>query len=233
MDYNKMKKKQLLDICEKYNIKGKYQKKTKPELVEIIQQNENSSIDTNQVSCLKKDKPCKKLDEDGLREYYTEDLRHYHRINDLNNKYNGKARSPGLSEIVSENMCKFILKKNGTECTNGTTGDLIDKDGNKYECKSFTSDGPISFGPTEKWDKLIFMDARQWYNDIYKTILIDLKNTDEKWENIKVNKTETFSDQCKEGRRPRIGWDKIHKQLLDLDISITIIFEDKFDNIFI
>ena len=42
-----------------------------------------------------------------------------------------------------------------------------------------------------------------------------ITNTDPLWKNIKVNKKETYEDQCNQSRRPRIGFDKIKEQLPD------------------
>jgi len=128
------------------------------------------------------------LNQNGLLEFFNTDLKHYENYKNLCLKYNCKSRMPGLTEIVSENMIKFCLIKNNIKCTNNSTGDLIVDNKFKYECKCFTSNGPISFGPTENWEKIIFMDAREWYNNKFKIILVNLKNTDEDWYNIKINK---------------------------------------------
>jgi hypothetical protein len=42
---------------------------------------------------------------------------------------------------------------------------------------------------------------------------VNLKKSSEEWNNIKVNKTQTFKDQCVQGRRPRITWKELHKQI--------------------
>jgi hypothetical protein len=104
----------------------------------------------------------KTLDEEGLIEFFNTDLKHYEIYKNLCIKYNCKSRMPGLSEIVSENLIKFCLVKNKINCNNNDTGDLIVDNKFKYECKCFTSNGPISFGPTESWKKIVFLDAREW-----------------------------------------------------------------------
>lgn len=91
-------------------------------------------------------------------------------------------------------------------------GDLIVNNA-KCECKSFTSNAPISFGPTEKWDKIIFLDAREWHKDNFVVIQVNLKSDDDDWVNIYINKKETFEDQYNQKRRPRINWSHLDKQI--------------------
>jgi len=118
----------------------------------------------------------KLLNKVGLLEFFNADLKYYENYKNLCVKHNCKSRMPGLTEIVSENIIKFCLIKNNINCTNNSIGDLIVDNKFKYECKCFTSNGPISFGPTESWEKIVFMDAREWYNNKFKIILVNLKN---------------------------------------------------------
>ena len=179
---------------------------------------------------LNKIKVNKTLNKDGLIEFYYTDLKHYENYKDLCIKHKCKSRMPGLSEIVSENLIKFCLVKNKINCINNNTGDLLVDNKFKYECKCFTSDGPISFGPTESWEKIIFLDAREWYDNKFKIIIVNLKNTDDNWYNIKMSKLETYKDQCKQKRRPRICWNSLKDQISKEDINI--IFEGKLEEIF-
>jgi len=55
--------------------------------------------------------------------------------------------------------------------------------------------GPSSFGPTESWFYIIFVDIRDIINDNVKISLITLRNTNKIWLNIKVNSTESMMDQ--------------------------------------
>jgi hypothetical protein len=169
------------------------------------------------------------LDKDGLLEYFNCELEYYNNKIKLSKKYMCNTRLPGLSEVVSENIIKFCLINNNIMCKNANTGDLITNNQEKIECKCFTSSGPISFGPTEKWDKIVFLNAKQWFNNKFTIILIDLKNTVDVWENIKMNKKETFKDQTSKGRRPRITWDALDKQIESKYKSI--IFEGSLDDI--
>ena len=171
----------------------------------------------------------KTLTKEGLIEFYNSDLSYYKTKKELCKKYSCKGRLPGLSEIVSENIIKFCLLKNNVNCNNGKVGDLVVNDEFKYECKCFTSDGPISFGPNEQWHSIILLDGREWFNNHFRIILINLKNSDSIWQNIKVNKTETFRDQCNQKRRPRINYDALDKQL---DIKYKkVLFEGKLEDI--
>jgi hypothetical protein len=172
----------------------------------------------------------KNLDKEGVLEFYKTDLLYYETYKSLSIKYKCKPRKPGLSEIVSENIIKFCLIKNNISCTNNIiSGDLIVDDKYKYECKCFTSLGPISFGPNEEWEKIVFLDAQEWFNNKFKIILVNLKNNDTIWSEIKMNQKETYKEQCNQKRRPRIGWKKLEKQIPKE--YINIIFEGKIEDI--
>ena len=83
----------------------------------------------------------------------------------------------------------------------------------KLEFKCFTSNGPCSFGPKEKWDTIYFLDGLNYQKYKFKLYEIPLSNVSEEWKNLKVNKTETFADQALVGRRPRLKFDDIMSQL--------------------
>ena len=99
-----------------------------------------------------------------------------------------------------------------------------------FKFSRFTSNGPISFGPTEKWHKIIFFDARNWSDNLFKIYIVDLSNDNNIWQNIKINKKETFHEQCIQKRRPRISWDPLLKQIPTN--NNTLIFNGKFSDIF-
>jgi len=125
-----------------------------------------------------------------------------------------KCRLPNFPEDISENLVKYIIKyKLGflpKQCSK--SGDLI-YDDKKIEVKCFASSGPSSFGPTEKWTEIYFLDARDFINENFKLFQIKLSNDDLEWRNIKVSKTQTFFEQCIQKRRPRICFNLIRKQL--------------------
>jgi hypothetical protein len=125
-----------------------------------------------------------------------------------------KYRMPNFPEVISENIIRNLIESNeNVICKrNRTSGDL-DVDGIKIECKAFTSDGPCSFGPSEKWNRIYFLDATKYKDDFYILYRVDLKNDDQIFKNIKVNKKETFGDQILLGRRPRIQFKSLYNQI--------------------
>lgn len=59
---------------------------------------------------------------------------------------------------------------------------------------------------------------------------VNVTSESPEWKQMKMNKTQTREDQCGEGKRPRMSWDNIHKQLGELCVKI---YEGSFDGIFI
>lgn len=129
------------------------------------------------------------------------------------------ARQPNFPSEISEYIAKRILikkwelEKNDIVC--GKCGDLcISKTPEKkIEVKCFSSNGPISFGPKESWHYLVLIDARECMKKIFTVYLVNHKNDSKIIKNLKVNKSETFADQCKNKRRPRIRPDDLIEQL--------------------
>lgn len=142
-----------------------------------------------------------------------------------------KFRLPCIPEDISENMIKFIIHKNGDKTSSWDCGkgDLMSKTEGKQECKCFTSDGPPSFTPSSHWDVIYFLDARHWLEDKFVLYKVNLKRTSETWKNINVSKTQTFDDQCKQGRRPRITWESLYPQIASHTAKI---YEGNFNDIF-
>jgi len=143
-----------------------------------------------------------------------------------------KVRFPSIPEDISENIVKFIVRKKLNDPTsrwNCKTGDLNSQQEGKQECKCFTSDGPPSFTPTSEWDVIYFLDARQWLDNKFVLYRVPLKRTSEEWKNVKVSKKQTFDDQAKQGRRPRITWESLHPQV---SAFCTKVYEGTFEQIF-
>lgn len=139
-------------------------------------------------------------------------------INFYADKPNVKYRLPVFPEDISENLVKYIIKKKegNTFSRKKSGGDLVSpQDGTRIEVKCFTSTGPSSFGPKEKWDSIYFFDAMNILTHNSECILykIEESNDSEIFQNIKVNKNETFKDQCLQQRRPRIAFSKISQQI--------------------
>ena len=142
-------------------------------------------------------------------------------------------------EDVTENIAKFIIinYENDPSCKWAKciqlTGDLYS---DKYtiemppEVKAFTSDGPSSFGPKKKFGVLYFLDMRDWLNNKFILWKVNVSSDSSEWCNIKMNKTETNEEQCKQKRRPHISWDKIYSQIPDKCIKV---YDGTFEGIFI
>jgi hypothetical protein len=142
-----------------------------------------------------------------------------------------KFRLPSIPEDISENIIKFIIHRSGDKTSNWNCGkgDLVSEKEGKQECKCFTSDGPPSFTPSSDWDVIYFLDARKWLEDKFICYKISLKKTSDEWKKIKVSKSQSFEDQCKQGRRPRITWESLYPQIQQYTSKI---YEGTFDNIF-
>lgn len=141
-------------------------------------------------------------------------------------------------EDVTENIVKFIIQNydNDPSCKWAKSmeckGDLYS---DKYaidspaEIKAFTSDGPSSFGPDKKFSVIYFLDMRNWINDLFILRRVNLTSESPQWKGIKMNKTQTFEEQCLQGKRPRISWDNIYPQISD---QYSKVYEGSFEGIF-
>jgi hypothetical protein len=138
-----------------------------------------------------------------------------------------KFRAPNFPEHISENIIRNLIEQlENVKCTrNNKSGDLS-KEGIRVECKSFSSAGPCSFGPNEKWNEIYFLDARNYITKKFKLYRVKLSNDDKIFLNLKVNKKQTFEDQAKLGRRPRITFNEIYKQLKS---NIELIYDDQLN----
>ncbi len=135
------------------------------------------------------------------KKMYDEVIEAYYKWKDLSDlmKKNG-ARGINIPEGITEPICcyynNFLWSKDeGSE-------DAISEDGKKIQIKA-TSNYNIdltSFGPRSEFDELHFVRLNQEKNkiELYNIPIIDLLKT-------KVNSTETFEDQQKAGKRPRLS----------------------------
>ena len=138
-----------------------------------------------------------------------------------------QIRKQNFPSEISENIVKFILfKRYGLMANWDCCGDL-ELNTRKIEVKCFSSKGPISFGPTEKWNSLFILDATKHMNNYFKLYFIDLPNTSSIWMSINVKKDETFQDQCDQKRRPRICFSALIKQLPK--VHCKLIFKNDFN----
>jgi hypothetical protein len=96
------------------------------------------------------------------------------------------------------------------ECSNIKPGDLYREKLGKIEVKCFSSDGPLSFGPKEKWKTLVVLDAKNYQKDEYFLHLLNIPSDDF---NFTCNKKETYKDQINQKRRPRTSWKKLYSKV--------------------
>jgi hypothetical protein len=227
-DYSKKTKAELVEECKTRGLKG-YSSKNKTELIKLLL--EGKSDLSPKKKLLKEDT----YTEDILKERYEDFYNNYKKTSELKTKYNLPIRQPNMPEDISENIAKFIIKSHEkkdakwSKCID-KSGDLYSCDDNKHlEIKTFMSDGPISFGPSEAWDDIYFLDARQIMDGIFALYKLPYSNTSTTWRNVKVNNTDTFEKHASEKRRPRQNWESIKTQL---DDKIEKIFEGLFSDIF-
>ena len=230
MELSKLSRKELLEKCAKNGIK-KYKSKNKDELISLL---ENKPIEQ------KINLPVKVVEtiedtysEELLKEQFAIHKSYVEGRIHTTIKIGVKVRLPCIPEDISENIVKNIIRNKLNDKTSKwdcKKGDLESQKEGKQECKCFTSDGPPSFTPSSDWDVIYFLDARKWLNDTFILYKVSLKRTSTEWKNIKVSKTQTFEDQTKQGRRPRITWESLHPQI---ETYCSKVYEGTFDNIFI
>lgn len=154
-----------------------------------------------------------------------------HRLDCIENN----ARLPNFPEFLSENLVKLmILKKDSSSdvCRAKDikrAGDLYSNTEGRIEVKCFSSKGPISFGPNEPWDTIYFLDASDCANGNYTCYKICLDSKSDVIQNLKVSSTETFFQQTKNKRRPRITWEIIESQVPKS--YIHIVFKGHLDQV--
>lgn len=229
IDLTKFSKDELKDKCKELGIKG-YSSKNKQTLIGLIQ-DKLGLVTEHDTNCkVTKSSKEDKYTKDILKQFYNVHKSYVEQIKELSKKIDIKVRFPCIPEYISENIIKFIIHKNGDESSNwNCSGDLYSQIEGKQECKCFTSDGPISFTPSSNWDIIYFLDAREWLNDNFILYRVNLKKQSDEWKNIPMNKNQSFDDQCKQGRRPRIAWDSLYKYIED---HCEKIYEGTFEGIF-
>jgi hypothetical protein len=162
-----------------------------------------------------------------LLEKYNENLLFNEKINKLLSKK--KIRNENFPSHISENIVKYAIYKKYKIMPSWDTkkGDICIE---KYiplqiEVKGFMSDGPSSFGPTEQWDKIYFIDCKDCVNKKFKIFEINLSNNNIKFRSIKLNKNETYgeiSDKNQRGKLRGCFYNTFYKQLKE---DCKIIFD--------
>jgi hypothetical protein len=145
---------------------------------------------------------------------------------------NKKCRNENFPSEISENICKFALFKRIGIMPNWDTqtGD-IDLCKKKVEVKGFMSCGPSSFGPTEKWDYICFVDARGFLDMHFKVYMIKLKNTSEEWRNLKLTKLNSYGDIADANRRGQLRCCFYNVVYPQLNEHIQLVFDGHFDDL--
>lgn len=147
-----------------------------------------------------------------------------------------KLRNGNFPSNISENIVKFAINKyyGIMPCWDTDSGDLVLNKGNVFrqiEIKGFMSTGPSSFGPTEKWDILYFVDVIDLQNKKCKVFEINLSNKSDKFRQVKISKKETFGMIADTGRRPRAQfYSVLQPQLLEHCKLIFDGFVSELDN---
>jgi hypothetical protein len=161
-----------------------------------------------------------------VKEYYF----HYTKQCEISEKLKTiykKGRKPNFPEFVSEFLAKQVCN-----ATKPKSGDLCVKN-YRIEVKCFASRGPVSFGPEEKWDIIIFLDATQ--GEKISFLIYNISNDSPVWKNIKLNKTQTFASQAQQRRRPRITFSNLTSQLPKpnhiLNTSVSEVFSGQIPKI--
>lgn len=135
-----------------------------------------------------------------------------------------RVRCANFPECISEWIVFCVLRSfHHNVCRNVSSGDLMIGD-LKVEIKC-TQQGPISFGPTENWDILYIIHVL--HSRHFKVYEIKHSNISIEWKRIKVSRRQSYEDQVKEKRRPRILLDKLLEQ-----ISYSIIHENVLSSFF-
>ena len=74
----------------------------------------------------------------------------------------------------------------------------------RIEVKGFMSDGPSSFGPSEYWDYICFVDAKRFREKYFKVYLIKLKNDSKEWRNIMLTSKISYGEVADGNRRGQL-----------------------------
>jgi len=171
----------------------------------------------------------KELNSEQINELFLIYKKYYDELYNFKTKNNIKIRFPNFPEGLSENIIRlFIINKENRNCHCSNVGDLIIEN-QKIEIKCFSSKGPTSFGPKEKWKEIYFLDCLEFKNNKFRIYKCNLSNDSHEWQKIQINKNETFYDVCMKGKRPRINFEELKKQLLN---NISLVYDGNFENLF-
>lgn len=206
----------------------------------IIQKNWRGHITRKKLSELNDS-----MDKDTLNCLLNNYIQHYNNITlinkqliENNKKYNNNktklCRYENFCSEISENICKFAIYKKYKimPCWNTSKGDLVLLN-KQIEVKGFTSSGPSSFGPSEKWSYIYFVDACDVLNKKFKVYELKLSNNSFIWRNIKLNSTQTYGDIADANQRGKLRGAFYSVFYPQLKQYCNIIFDGHFDDLFI
>lgn len=235
--------------CKNCKMTG-HNAKTCPTMVNVS----STAVDTEPAKNTKVPRVVKKTTEKqateklSLPDAYTSDFlcrrfRQFKESHDLLSEFNLATGLPirhqNPPEDITENIAKFVIQNhdNDLSCkwakSVGLNGDLCSS---KYpidfppEVKAFTSDGPLSFGPDKKFGVIYFVNMIDIFTQGKLSVWkVNLTSESPIWKETKMNKEQTFEDQCKQGRRPRITWFSLYPQISEHCVKI---YDGTFEGIF-
>jgi hypothetical protein len=168
------------------------------------------------------------VDSDMLKIWICRYIRNYNETLEDNKvlKYR-KRRHENFPSEISENIVKFAFfkKYNIMPTWDTSSGDLVYNYGEqtrKIECKAYSSSGPSSFGPTENWDWIYFVDARKFKDGKYIVYEIRISNESELWSSLNFSKKETYGNMVERKIRPRTSFESTLK--IQLETYCTVLF---------
>jgi hypothetical protein len=137
-------------------------------------------------------------------------IKRCYKINEHINKVVGKSviRNENFPCELSENIVMWALNELKIYSEPVVWNKLHDKKGDLSSGNTMievkcVNNGPTSYGPTEKWDEIYFLDTSDFMRDIYMLYRVKLSSESPEWRRLKMSKKETFHDQCTRKIRPR------------------------------
>jgi len=157
-------------------------------------------------------------------------------IKDMSNKNGIKkckiCRHNNFPSHISENIAKFAIYKKYKIMPNWNTvnGDLT-LCNRRIEIKAFSSKGPTSFGPTENWDYIYFVDCLDFTSYKFKIYELKFSNTSDIWSGIKLNKNDTYKDIVDKNQRGKLRscFSSIYEQIKN---HTNLIFDGHINDLF-
>ena len=148
-------------------------------------------------------------------------------INEMQARFN--TRRLNVPESLTEGITAYLfnlLRTNATQISglSSSSFDAINPTtGITYQIKACSSVegkkvGPTSFGPRSEYDELIFVHVD------CDTDKINFYMFNDALEDMMVNKTETFADQCNAGKRPRFS---LYAKIIELGITPIMVYDLK------